>query len=86
MQRFKGSADWSYAFLGRHQLSIRRRTHNAQKLSSDFETQLVGSSSASSFGITSNGTTICLRLGTLIRHPSPSIFHTAQQSPPRVAS
>lgn len=34
---FKGSADWCYAFMRRKNLSIRRRTHIAQKLPEDFE-------------------------------------------------
>lgn len=38
---FKGSARWAYAFLKRHNLSIRRRTHIAQKLPSDNEEKLL---------------------------------------------
>jgi len=37
---FHASVAWSYAFLKRHHLSIRRRTHIAQKLPSDYEDQL----------------------------------------------
>jgi hypothetical protein len=37
---FRASLAWSYAFLKRHNLSIRRRTHIAQKLPSDYEDQL----------------------------------------------
>ena len=37
---FRGSISWSYAFLKRHDLSIRRRTNIAQKLLSDYEEQL----------------------------------------------
>ena len=37
---FRASVAWSYAFLKRHNLSIRRRTHIAQKLPSDYEDQL----------------------------------------------
>lgn len=38
---FKGSVSWVYAFLKRHSLSIRRRTHIAQKLPEDYEEKLV---------------------------------------------
>ncbi|CAC5363288.1 unnamed protein product [Mytilus coruscus] len=34
------SVDWAYAFMKRSDLSITRRTHIAQKLSTDFEDQL----------------------------------------------
>jgi hypothetical protein len=37
---FRASVDWSYALFKRHNLSIRRRTHIAQKLPSDYEYQL----------------------------------------------
>jgi hypothetical protein len=37
---FRASVAWSYAFLKRHNLSIRRWTHIAQKLPSDYEDQL----------------------------------------------
>jgi hypothetical protein len=37
---FRASVAWSYAFLKSHNLSIRRRTHIAQKLPSDYEDQL----------------------------------------------
>ena len=37
---FRASVAWSYAFLKIHNLSIRRRTHIAQKLPSDYEDQL----------------------------------------------
>jgi hypothetical protein len=33
--KFRGSISWSYAFLKRHDLSIRRQTNIAQKLPSD---------------------------------------------------
>ena len=38
---FRGSISWSYAFLKRHDLSIRRRTNIAQKLPSDYKEQLI---------------------------------------------
>ena len=37
---FGGSVNWVYAFLRRHNLSIRRRTHIAQKLPGDYEDKL----------------------------------------------
>jgi hypothetical protein len=37
---FRASVAWSYAILKIHNLSIRRRTHIAQKLPSDYEDQL----------------------------------------------
>ena len=40
MANFRGSISWSYAFLKRHDLSIRRRTNIAQKLPSDYKEQL----------------------------------------------
>lgn len=38
--QFRASVDWAHAFMTRSDLSIRRRTHIAQKLPSDFEDQL----------------------------------------------
>lgn len=38
--QFRASVDWAHAFMKRSDLSIRRRTHIAQKLPSDFEDQL----------------------------------------------
>jgi len=38
---FKVSVRWAHGFLRRHHLSIRRRTHIAQKLPSDFEDKLI---------------------------------------------
>ena len=38
---FGGSINWVYAFLRRHNLSIRRRTHIAQKLPGDYEDKLL---------------------------------------------
>ena len=38
---FGGSVNWVYAFLRRHNLSIRRRTHIAQKLLADHEDKLM---------------------------------------------
>jgi hypothetical protein len=37
---FRGSISWRYAFLKRHDLSIRRGTNIAQKLPSDYQEQL----------------------------------------------
>ena len=38
---FKASVNWCYRFMSRHSLSVRRRTHIAQKLPRDFEDKLV---------------------------------------------
>lgn len=38
---FKASVKWTYGFFRRHLLSIRRRTHIAQKLPEDYEEKLV---------------------------------------------
>ena len=38
---YKGSVSWAYAFLQRNDLSIRRCTHIAQKLSEDHEDKLL---------------------------------------------
>ncbi|MCU7901008.1 MAG: hypothetical protein KZQ66_02470, partial [Candidatus Thiodiazotropha sp. (ex Lucinoma aequizonata)] len=38
---FKVSVNWVYAFLKRHSLSIRRRTHIAQKLPEDYDDKLL---------------------------------------------
>lgn len=38
---FRCSEDWSYGFLRRHDLSIRRRTHISQKLAADYEDKLL---------------------------------------------
>lgn len=38
---FKASVSWCHAFMHRHDISIRRRTHVAQKLPEAFEEKIV---------------------------------------------
>ncbi|CAC5369508.1 unnamed protein product [Mytilus coruscus] len=41
LKNFRGSIDWCYGFLRRHDLSIHRRTHISQKLPADYEDKLL---------------------------------------------